>query len=612
MNIAIIEYKKDIDEALRRFPGKDCVYLAVSAEGSYSLYERDIKFITDEDVLMPAEFKAIGDENFKIVEDWVNALEGALRVHNPILGEKTFWPFRSHFYRLKILMDAVRVRKAVLDRLIGNENPSSIGAPIAASPEKISDHHLFFSKYESLYGTLAERIAKDRKICLERWSPNIIGNDVKIRENGLCISMNRIGKMFGRLSALSNLVRRAEHNILVGNIDYDIEPLMRRLSNICRFYYYKGPSCVISLESFLKAKAAQLGNFPELHIDEIFNIKNITGDPIVDEILTARIKSYALRYIPALWNELLYIESVDSDKNFAAYIHHAGSSDSFKGIPIYYFTKKKKPVFIIQHGAYGFALNRHTEYCEFGHDGYFLGWGEGIKEMYEGRKQGNCEIISTGSSLIEDIRRKCKRKKKISKVCFVSKNLRGYVAYYPNGQPCLDSKLVLMEMDFLNILKPYMDRYEIIYKATPETANSFSVMGSNPILEWIGKEMPAMKIEYGLLTPMIHRFDLFILDFPATSLVQTLASRAEVLVYAGNPYFELSKEALRMLQKRAVVGIDEADFKKKMISILDKGVVVSDTEETSFLKKYGIHHDDGNSLGRMSDYCLTVIGRRPA
>ncbi len=607
MNIAIIEYEKDIDEALQYFPQKDCIYLSVSAEGSFGLYKRNMKFITDEDVLTPEEFKAIGNANFEIVGKWIDSLEEALLAHNVIAKGKEFRPFRGNFCRIKMLLDAVTIRKAVLDRLIERENPASIAAPPAASPEKISEYTLFFPKYESVYGALVEKIAEKKNIGLKRFSPSNIDVDAGAVKYDPGILIGRIRKAFERLLAMSDFRKSAKRNVLTGNVNYDIEPLIRRLSGRNNFYYYKWPSSMSSLKSFLKVRAVLPDELAELNIDGIFKPGHITGDPIVDWILNLRIQSYARQYIPVLWRELAYIESVDRDKNFAAYIHHAGSTDSFAGIPMNYFKREKKPIFIIQHGVYGFALNRYTEYCEFGHDGYFFGWGEGTKEMYDPRKKGNCEIIPTGSHLIETIRKNRRPKKTISRVCYVPKALRGYAANFPNGQPCLDSKLFLTEISFLEAMKPYLGRYDITYKAAPVAARDSVWVGVNPVLEWIKKNMPSMKIEYGFLTSMVHKFDIFILDFPGTSLAQTTASGAEVLVYAGNPYFELSEEALPLLRKRAVVEVNESDFKNRIRSILDKGVVVSDTEDTAFLKKYCVHIDDGNSLSRMSEHFEAIF-----
>ena len=68
MNIAVIEYQDNIDNALKYFPSDDCLFLSVSTEASYHLSKRNIKFLTDEDVLTPVEFKKLGNENFEITE----------------------------------------------------------------------------------------------------------------------------------------------------------------------------------------------------------------------------------------------------------------------------------------------------------------------------------------------------------------------------------------------------------------------------------------------------------------------------------------------------------------------------------------------------------------
>lgn len=606
MDIAIIEYQQDIDEALRYFLPQNCRYISVSAEASYHLSRRNIKFLTDEEILTPAEFKTIGNENFEIVGNWIRRLEETLQSKNSLFKERQFSPFRWHLYMLKILLDAVRTKRILIERLIEKENPSLIGAPVGTEPTRIHDHTLAFYKYDSLYGLLAQKITAGKGIEIKTWEKVVpLTKKTPLFDGIKLFSVIRIMKAFKIILESNNLLKQKniKGNILLGNLCYDIAPLRQELLKDFNFYYYENnnPLCIRSLNSLLKLKLKTLSyKFPEIDIQGVFKTIKATGNPIEDEILGERVQSYAKGFIPILWEGLNYLESLDSQKNFKAYIHHAGASHSFYGLPVYYFNREKKPVIIIQHGSYGFALNRHTEYGEFGHDGYFFAWGDGIKEMYEKRKKGKCQIIATGSHLLEEIKKKSKPRKVISKVCYVPGIYRGYTAYYPNGQPCLDSKLFLMETNFLSALKPYLKRYQITYKVSPQASKESLLIGRSSMLDWIRENLPTINIESRMLESVIHEFDLFIIDFPTTILVQAAASGAEILVYAGNPYWTLEKDALEMLQRRAVVGFDEDDFKEKIKMVLDKGLVVSNIEDTAFLERYGIYLNDGKSLKRMA------------
>ncbi len=62
----------------------------------------------------------------------------------------------------------------------------------------------------------------------------------------------------------------------------------------------------------------------------------------------------------------------------------------------------------------------------------------------------------------------------------------------------------------------------------------------------------------------------------------------------------MTETALEMLQKRAIVGFNEEDFKNKIKYVLNAGKRVSDISDMSFLKKFGVHLDDANSLKRMA------------
>lgn len=607
MNIAIIEYESNVYEALQFFPPAGSLYISVSAEASYRLLKENIPFITDEDILAPDEFKQLGDENFIITEKWVRNLENILHTLFPSFTNDGFSPFQWHFYRLKVLVDAVRIRRKIIDRIIEKEKPSIIGVPPAISPQTIHDQHLFFHKFDSLYGLLTEKICEQKGIDIYLWEKNpptkrryskitdTIGDFYRILQRGL--------EMMRQSMAFDN----NKKNILLGGLGYDIAPLSQLLSKTFNLYYYQDPHHIRSLQRKEKIIYAQDDHVDFSSLDKHFRKIQVTGNKIESDILKARIAIYARRYLSYLWQGLYHLKNTDTKKNFKAFIHPAGASDAFYGLPVHYFTRERKPVFVVQHGVYGIGLNRHTEYCEFGHDGTFLAWGDGIKEMYEFRKKGKCEIISTGSHVIEKIKKGRKIRQSIHKVCYVPGIYRGYTAYYPNGQTCLDSRLFLLEISFLLALKPYQDKYQIVYKVPPGATKESKIFGKSPMFEWLKENLPHVTIESQPLTSVINDFDLIIIDWPSTTLIQAVASGAEVLVYSGSKYYSLCDEAVRLLNKRAVIGFSEDVFIQKIDEILKKGEIVSDVSDDLFLKKYGIYIDDGLQLKRMSDHFCKIV-----
>jgi hypothetical protein len=610
MNIAIIEYKNDLPQALSSFSPHDTLFLSVSAEASYYLSKSNIKFLTDEEIMSSEEFIALGNENFKITENWTIQLDNLLNQKSTLFNKEQFYPFKWHFYRLKILLDAVRIRKILIERLIIREKPQVIGKPIGTRPDIVHDHHLFFYKSDSLYGLIVERIADVMGIRVQTWEPSalIMQNQTISSRIRVCRSVLKNG--YRRLKALMETPnsRSEQDNILVGSMDYDIAPLKENIAHRFNFYFNESPFNIRSLDTF--KKLSMKGDSREqlqIDVQNVFKTLRVTGDPIIDEIIGERIQSYAEKFIGKLWKGIKYLEYVDSKKHFKGFIHPVGASDVFYGIPVYHFMKQKKPVFVIQHGSYGYALNNITAYSEFGHNGYFLAWGDGVKKLYEGLKKGDCEIFSTGSHLIEEIRKKRKQKKAIKKVCYVPGIYRGYTAYYPGGQPCLDSKLFVMETDFLTTLKPYTKRYDVTYKVAPSAFTPSPIFGTNPMINWVKENLPDLKISAEPLLSVIHDYDLFIIDWPTTTLIQTLATGAEVIVYAGNPYYVPTKSALEMLKERAMVGLDEDGFKEKIAIVLEGGEVISDVENTTFLKEYGVYLDDGKSLQRMTDKIISTV-----
>jgi len=615
MDIAIIEFKDDLYQALRIFDPTNTIFISVSAEASYFLSRERIFFITEEDVLRPEEIIKIGEENFEVTEKWTENLDREIHEIYPFFREKHFYPFKLNYYRLKILLDAVRVRKVLIERLIDKESPLTVGIPEGSDAENIRDLDLFFYKKDSLYGILAYKIVAEKSLRFEIWKRVSTSSDNNtFFKSKIIAHLSKIKKL-DLISAnlLNNLISKKDPNrrsILVGTLSYDVASIIKTLSNHFKFYYYEGPCSIRSLKGLAKLKIDR-DNVQPLSLDDIDINKNfkslkVTGDPIIDEIIGKRVNAYAKRFIPLLWNGLNYLESIDLRKKFYGFINFTGASDAYLGLPIMYFTREKRPVFIIQHGAYGFALNKITNYSEFNHEGYFISWGHGIREMYDNLKKGSCNIIPAGSHLIEEIRRKRTHRKKIKKICYIPGVYRGYTAYFPGGQPFLDSKLFLLETDFLLTLKQYMNKYEITYKIAPSAKIPSIIFGKNPIIDWLKNNLQCVKIESKPLMDVIDKFDLFIIDWPTTTLIQTLASAAELIVFIDNPYYRMTEEAILLLEKRACVGRNPEDFKEKIKKVLDNGEIISDVENIEFLKKYGIYLDDRMSLKRMADIIIGV------
>jgi hypothetical protein len=164
-----------------------------------------------------------------------------------------------------------------------------------------------------------------------------------------------------------------------------------------------------------------------------------------------------------------------------------------------------------------------------------------------------------------------------------------------------------MEVKFLKALKPYLAKFDITYKALSMLTKPNSLLGRSLVLDWIKENLPGMRIESRPLQSIIHKFDLFIIDYPSTGLIEAAATFAEILLYAGNPYHTPSKNDIGILTKRAIVGFTEEDFVEKIRTVLDGGKIISNVNDTALLEKYGTYLNDGNSLERVTGNIREII-----
>ena len=323
-----------------------------------------------------------------------------------------------------------------------------------------------------------------------------------------------------------------------------------------------------------------------------------TGSPAADAILDARIQAYAERHLARLWSGYQALAEADRRFDFRAYFHSSGATDADFGLPIAYFQAKKKPVFVVQHGGYGYARNRLTEHCEFGHDGTFLGWGEGVEGMYGALKRGTCRFVAAGSPGLERIRRSRRRSSRFERICYVPVSLRGQTAYLPHGQPFLDSGLFVETVRRLEALAPLLGNRELVVKMAPSELSPSALYGLNPLPGWVVAHLPRARVEARPLPEVIHDYDLIIIDWPSTTLLQACASGAEVLLIE-NPYHTLTPESRELLSPRAVLARDTKDFVTAAGRVLAGDKPVSDLEDIRFLLRYGLYKDDGRGLERM-------------
>ena len=62
----------------------------------------------------------------------------------------------------------------------------------------------------------------------------------------------------------------------------------------------------------------------------------------------------------------------------------------------------------------------------------------------------------------------------------------------------------LMETDFLTVLKPYLNKYDITYKAVPDNSSENRIAGKTPMFDWVKENLPQMTIDTRLLSSIIN------------------------------------------------------------------------------------------------------------
>ena len=259
------------------------------------------------------------------------------------------------------------------------------------------------------------------------------------------------------------------------------------------------------------------------------------------------------------------------------------------------------PIAVMQHGTYGHVDNPITNYYEFGFDGDFLAWGAGVEAHYGATKRGAVRFVPVGSPGLDRLAaRRDRTARRARRVMYITTDLRGASAYFPGGQPFLDTTYYRFQQTVLTLLARYQHAYDLWLKVPPGIDGND--LARNPIREWLKAGGARIAVERRPLVQVIEEPALFLIDFPSTTLLQCLATRAQVIVFTGSPHFRLLPEARRLLAARATCCESPEAFLQAVEAQLQRGPAVTPEPDDAFLSRYGTFQHDGAALERLRAY----------
>jgi hypothetical protein len=141
-----------------------------------------------------------------------------------------------------------------------------------------------------------------------------------------------------------------------------------------------------------------------------------------------------------------------------------------------------------------------------------------------------------------------------------------------------------LQKDVLNILESYVD-FKSYVKFYPND------ILKNPNVDWVKHELKNVQtLEDSLIDILTKRkFDLIVTEACATTLLEILCTKSQILCYFPEDYIKIDDSFLAALKKRAYVANSEKNYTDLLSMILNQGFdSVNEELNDEFLFKFGL------------------------
>jgi hypothetical protein len=601
-------------EARRHGRLEAATIVALSPWSAYQLQRGHVPFSAPQDYVAMADREGLGDRNLERTEQLVTTIDAALT--KSLNGDgHGFRPAYGEFFYLKVLLDAVSCRILELRSIIVATNADSVAYFPMPATAPIPQRLDFMA--EPIYSVLIPRVAN--------------AEGCRLRE------LNQTRMPFP--PPLNP--RRMTATKAIKNLATIVEPAMAGMTSTGR------TTTVLALDSCLNnelarsqrhrlivwragsSRALSLGGLPRLldaRVDvgspsqdvlersweQLWNGAGLQRLFVQDGIDYGDLLEAKLRYLvtdvapsrvrlQAASTELLRRWAVDV---VLAYSYAQGPERAVAQAA----RNAGIPVVLYDHGAWGyfdFPLERHLD---AGMADYRLVWGDGVQAHVERRYPGSLTSFAVGGAMLDPLigRAPSLRRKARIRLC----RRHGFDASRPVVVYCATSistnmqyagHLAVPDMVYvenqMRIVR-FLGRFpaiQVMIKLHPSPFYPQPPLADLIKDEGLSNCRIVSKVPF---TDLLDIADLFVIDSPTTTLLQTLTTPTPVIVLM-NAAMKLEQEAVESLERVAFVTDRFDHLEDEIERRLRTGILgVHRTPDSQFMRSYGTYLHDGRSAER--------------
>lgn len=286
------------------------------------------------------------------------------------------------------------------------------------------------------------------------------------------------------------------------------------------------------------------------------------------------------------------------------------------------------PTVVFQHGgSYGYLDWPMAEYQDLSRPSYFFCWGPRVASFFaqpssfahRSPSAPRSVPVAVGSPSLDYLVARhrgttARNSAQIQQrtVVYVLTNLGGdgrYFSYhmYP------DIWLWRLQRQVIETCSQFSD-VQLIVKLYPRSGIRRDLI-HNPIVDWLkDAQLPMCRVVQNIpFKDLLPIGSLFIIDLPATTLLEALTTTKPIITFADTRWLRLDPAAAALLRKRVILSESSKQFLQDIKTILSQpDWTLPEPVNDEFLRAYGTHLNDGRSAERASHLLLDLaIGIRP-
>jgi len=606
-DIAILENKEAVKYYISEFGERDKIKpIATTPSACWELEKNNIKYVKIEDYYKKEWIITEGLKNFNIVDGIAGYLDETFKHKNKI-AKYNLKPGYDNYFYIKQLYDALFTRYHFISKIIEKETPDRV-ITFCFNDCTSMNKYLPFNNYESIYTYIFDEMPVFEKIHhkyiienttkpKEKYTININLNDFltklkKIANINLIYWPLYILKTYGAAAfilTIPNIILNtifSKKIIYTHGYGYDWNSLSPKL--ILNGYNIK--KIKSQNDDFSSDFALQIEIGEILHNSHFFN--NISFEGIFVKNLSIKLSEY-LHYCK------YFSEKIDLDiKSNNIKIGLFGTKSHFiDNITAHILKYNDVPVLSYQHGAQGYNFTPILKYVELQNSDIHFCFGKGVQEMINACfNVNNIKIIPTGSYSLKNIFFRSyisKIPQNDIKILYITTN------YYLNNN-YISAPFLIQDNELFGSQRKIIDflaknKYKATIKLHP---SNFS---NEIIIDYIryNNYNNIETVITGSCSELFEKFNVVIVDFPSTVLLQALSYKK--MTFVLTKHYPLPDDTQELLNECAICSEDVDDLMERIEDFLNdeniNKIYSNLIENTKFLEKFGIGElDEGKDI----------------